>query len=103
MCVYKVATLLEGNEQFEEEISDFDRNGECEDKFESVGNFIDASGSQALVADELLLPTSASILALAQGNPDPAERDSLFNPDFDLVDGKCYVCFVEELLHGIQA
>ena len=42
------------------------------------------------MSDELLSPTSVSILALAQDNPDPPERDSLLNYDLDSVDGKCY-------------
>lgn len=88
--VDEVAALVADDELFDDEIGDLGLDGESEDEFESVGDFVDASGSQALVADELLSPASASILALAQDNPDPAERDSLLNSDNDLVDSKYF-------------
>ena len=47
---------------------------EVEDEFEIVGDFVDTSRSQALVANELLSPVSATILTLAQDYPDPAKR-----------------------------
>ena len=46
--------------------------------------------NHSCMSDELLSPTSVSVLALAQDNPDPAERDSVLNCDLDCVDGKCY-------------
>lgn len=88
--VDEVAALVADDELFEDEIGDLDLHEESEDEFESVGDFVDDSGSQALVADELLSPASASILALAQDNPDPVERDSLLNSDNDLVDSKYF-------------
>lgn len=79
-CLYdvdEVAALLADDERFEGEIGDLDLDGESEDEFESVGDFLDDSGSQALVADDILSPVSARILALAQDNPDLPESDSL--------------------------
>jgi len=50
----------EDEELFEDEMGDLHLVGESEDEFESVGDFIDASGSQVFVAGELLSPVSAS-------------------------------------------
>ena len=86
----KVVALLEDDDRCEAEFGNLDLEGESEDEFEAVGDFLDDSGSQSLVLDERLSPTSVSVLALAQDNPDPTERDSLLNCDLDCVDGKCY-------------
>ena len=74
-----MAILVADDELFEDEIGDLGLDGESEDKFESVGDFVDASGSQALVANGFLSPASASILALAQNNPVSQEIWSLGN------------------------
>ena len=85
----EVVKLLKDDDRFEAEFGDLDLEGESEDKFEAVGDFLDDSGSQSLVPDGLWSP-SVRVLALAQNNPYPAERDSLLNCDLDCVDGKCY-------------
>ena len=64
--VDEVAVLVADDELFEDEIGDLGLDGESEDEFKSVGDFVDASGSQVLVADELLSPASASILGITQ-------------------------------------
>ena len=56
--------------------------------FQPAGDFVDASGSQALVPDDLLLPSSATLLALFHDNPSPAKTDSLLLSDLDCRDGK---------------
>ena len=61
--------LLSDEELFEAEIDPADRavdlDGESEDEFVAEGDFVDSSGHQALIPDDLLAPDSAMILALA--------------------------------------
>ena len=76
--VDEVAVLVADDELFEDEIGDLDLDGESEDEFESVGDFVDASGSQALVTDELLSSANANILAHTAPTPPPhLQNDSL--------------------------
>lgn len=58
--LYDVDDVAADDELFDEQIGDLDLDGESEDEFESVGDFVDDSGSQALVADELLSPSNTS-------------------------------------------
>ena len=84
--------LLDDEELYEAEIDPTDRvvdlDGESEDEFVAEGDFIDSSGSQALIPDDLLAPDSAAILALAVSDTTPATRDSLLLLDPDCNDGK---------------
>ena len=84
--------LLSDEELFEAEIDPADRavdlDGESEDEFVAEGDFVDSSGSQALIPDNLLAPDSATILALAVSDTTPAARDSLLLFDPDCNDGK---------------
>ena len=79
--------LLDDEELYEAEIDPTNRDDESEDEFVAEGDFIDSSGSQALIPDDLLAPDSAAILALAVSNTTPATRDSLLL-DPDCNDGK---------------
>ena len=62
-------TLLSDEELFEAGIDPADRavdlDGESEDEFVAEDNFVDSSGNQAPIPDDLLVPNSATILALA--------------------------------------
>ena len=61
--------LLADEELYEAEIDPADRavdlDGESEDEFVSEGDFVDSSGSQALIPDDLPAPDSTAILELA--------------------------------------
>ena len=84
--------LLADEELYEAEIDPADRavnlDGESEDEFVAEGDFVDSSGSQALIPDDLLAPDSTAILALAVSDTTPAARDSLLLLDPDCNDGK---------------
>ena len=83
---------MDDEELYEAEIDPADRavdlDGESEDEFVSEGDFVDSSGSQALVPDDLLAPDSTAILSLAVSDTTPAARDSLLLLDPDCNDGK---------------
>ena len=49
----EVVALLEDDDRCEAEFGNLDLEGESEDEFEAVGDFLDDSGSQSLVSDEL--------------------------------------------------
>ena len=70
--------LLADEELYEAEIDSADRavdlDGECEDEFVAGGDFVDSSGSQALIPDDLLGPDSTAILALTVSDTTPAAR-----------------------------
>jgi len=84
--------LLSDAELFEAEIDPADRavdlDGESEDEFVAEGDFVDSSGKQVLIPDDLLAPESTTILALAVSDTTPAARDSLLLFDPDCNDGK---------------
>jgi len=83
--------LLSDEELFEAEIDPADRavdlDGESEDEFVAEGDFVDSSGSQVLIPDDLLAPESTTILALAVSDTTPAARGSLLLFDPDCNDG----------------
>ncbi len=79
--------VLHDDKLFEVEVGPIDLEGESEGEFQPAGDFVDASGSQALVPGDLLLPSSATLMALIHDNPSPAERDSVLLSDLDCFDG----------------
>jgi len=83
--------LLSDEELFEAEIDPADRavdlDGESEDEFVAEGDFVDSSGKQVLIPDDLLAPESTTILALAVSDITSAARDSLLLFDPDCNDG----------------
>lgn len=83
--VDETLAILSDDENFDE---DFGLSGESEDEFVPGGDFVDDSGSQALVPDNLLAPESAALIALATGNEEPASRDSMLLSDSDMEDGE---------------
>ena len=60
---------------------------ESDDEFEVVGDYMDSTTGETLLSDDFLLPSSASVVLHANGDPNPAEMDSLLNYDLDCLDG----------------
>ena len=81
---------------------------ESDDQFEAVGDYNDSATGETLVSDDLLSPSSASLILHANGDPNAAEMDSLLNHDLDCVDGKditqwkvlVSLLFVYSILHN---
>ena len=62
---------------------------ESDDEFEAVGDYTDSTTGETLISDDLLSPSCARLVLHSNGNPEPAEMDSLLNDDSaDCTDGK---------------
>ena len=63
--------------------------------FVADGDFVDGSGNQALTAQDLLAPDSATVLTLAVSDTTPTARDSLLVYDPDYNNGKPYIIYTK--------
>ena len=61
---------------------------ESDDEFEAMCDYTDSVTGETLISDDFLSPSSASLVLHANGNPDPAEMDSLLNNNSDCIDSK---------------
>ena len=48
-----------------------------------MGDYMDSTTGETLLSDDFLLPSSASVVLRANGDPDPVEIDSLLKNDLD--------------------
>ncbi len=58
-----------------------------DDEFSATGDFLDETGNEAVIPNELLVPSSTNMLS-QMGNSDPSHRDSLLLCDEESDDGK---------------
>ena len=79
--------LVTDDSLFDPEIGFCDEE-ESEDEFAAISDYTDASGAEMLMPDDLLCPSSMTLLSQVNNNPEPALRDSLLIYDSECDDGK---------------